>query len=66
MKDRTEEARRVVEKYEGFEFVALKIEDAFDSVWWERVGGKKGFNSRDLGVDLTSEGTLSIQNQIST
>lgn len=57
MQDRTEEVRKVVEKYEGFEFVALRIEDAFDSTWWERVGGRK---ERDLGVDISDEGMSSI------
>jgi hypothetical protein len=56
MQDRTDEVRKVVEKYDGFEFVSLRIEDAFDSNWWARVGGKDKLKERDLGIDLNDEG----------
>jgi cytoplasmic tRNA 2-thiolation protein 2 len=39
MNDRTEDARKLLEKYPGFEFVPLKLEDAFDPNWWKSVNG---------------------------
>jgi len=57
MRDMTQQIREVVERYEGFKFVPLRIEDAFDSSWWELVGGRRvRFN---LGVHATSEGLKS-------
>jgi cytoplasmic tRNA 2-thiolation protein 2 len=56
MRDRTDEVRKVVERYDGFEFVPLRIEDAFDSRWWASVGGRDQIRERDLGVDLSDEG----------
>ena len=56
MRDRTDEVRKAVEKYDGFEFVSLRIEDAFDSSWWAKVGGRNKEKERDLGVDLSDEG----------
>lgn len=59
MRDRTDELRTVIERYEGFEFVGLKIEDAFNPVWWEMVKGEGQENDnlgRELGVDLNDEG----------
>jgi cytoplasmic tRNA 2-thiolation protein 2 len=34
----------------------LRIEDAFDSRWWARVGGRNELKERNLGVDLGDEG----------
>jgi cytoplasmic tRNA 2-thiolation protein 2 len=56
MRDRTDEVRKAVERYDGFEFVSLRIEDAFDSRWWASVGGRDQIRERDLGVDLSGEG----------
>jgi hypothetical protein len=56
MRDRVDKVRKVVERYEGFEFVPLRIEDAFDSKWWASVGGRNRLKERDLGVDLSDEG----------
>lgn len=53
MRDRTDDIRKAVERYEGFEFVSLRIEDAFDPAWWVKVGGKDEL--QELGVDLGDE-----------
>ena len=58
-KDRTEEIRSIVESYAGspFEFVPLRLEDAFDLAWWVRVGkGSLSESARSLGLDMTDEG----------
>ncbi|KAF4571504.1 hypothetical protein EYR36_008843 [Pleurotus pulmonarius] len=39
MRDSTADIRAIVESYNVFEFVPLKLEDAFDPSWWDRVGG---------------------------
>lgn len=54
MRDRTEEARRIVGNYEHFDFVPIRIEDAFDEAWWTRVGG----HFSQLAIDIADEGTL--------
>ncbi|OSD06470.1 hypothetical protein PYCCODRAFT_1474610 [Trametes coccinea BRFM310] len=54
MKDRTEEIAKHMQRYEGLDFVSLRIQDAFDPSWWERMGGKP-FTS-ELGVTLADEG----------
>lgn len=53
-KIRTETARSYIEdKYPGaFEFVGVKVEDAFDQAWWQSVSGS---TSRDMLVDLGSD-----------
>jgi cytoplasmic tRNA 2-thiolation protein 2 len=56
MRDRTDEVRKIVETYEGFEFVSLRIEDAFDPRWWAKVSGRNKEREQDLGVDLSDEG----------
>ncbi|CDO74974.1 hypothetical protein BN946_scf184945.g46 [Trametes cinnabarina] len=53
MKDRTEEIARHIKRYDGLDFVSLRIQDAFDLSWWKRVGGKP-FSS-ELGVTLADE-----------
>ncbi|KAI9440065.1 hypothetical protein H4582DRAFT_2216897 [Lactarius indigo] len=37
--DRTEQIRETVARYEGFEFIPMRMQDAFDRGWWERVSG---------------------------
>ena len=60
MRDRTEDIARIVRNYDGFDFVPLRIQDAFSSDWWDPIAG--GRISERLGVDLTDEGILlSIQ-----
>lgn len=54
MRDRTAEIRAIVMQYEGFEFIPLRIEDAFDNAWWESTGGRPV--NLDVGVDMTHEG----------
>lgn len=54
MEDRTEQIRNVVAKYDGLEFVPVRLEDAFDHDWWEKVGGSP--LDHNLRVDLLSEG----------
>lgn len=58
-KHRTEEIRSIVESYAGspFEFISLRLEDAFDPEWWIRVGeGSLSESARSLGLDITDEG----------
>jgi len=57
MRDRTEDVRLIVDQYDGFQFIPLRLEDAFDPSWWAKVGGNPG--NMDLGVDVTNEGTSS-------
>ncbi|KAG5643017.1 hypothetical protein DXG03_001755 [Asterophora parasitica] len=52
-KNRTEEVKAAVAKYERLVFVPLKVEDAFDSAWWDSIGGKP--SSKQLGMDITNE-----------
>ena len=54
MKDRTDEVREAVKRYEGVEFVPLRLEDAFDPEWWARIGQP---SAADISVDLSTEGT---------
>ncbi|KAK1226576.1 Cytoplasmic tRNA 2-thiolation protein 2 [Marasmius sp. AFHP31] len=54
-KDRTEEIREVVESYKSFEFIHLRLEDAFDEQWWEKVDGTP---TGDLGIDPSNEALL--------
>ncbi|KAI9512022.1 hypothetical protein F5148DRAFT_1165690 [Russula earlei] len=37
--DRTARMREAVARYEGCEFIPLRVQDAFDRSWWERVSG---------------------------
>jgi hypothetical protein len=53
-RDRTEEVRAIVEQYERFDFLPLRIEDAFDDAWWQKVGGQRP--ESHLSVDLANEG----------
>ncbi|KAG6862558.1 hypothetical protein C0995_000106 [Termitomyces sp. Mi166 len=55
-KDRTEDVRAVVEKYEGLTFIPIRVEDAFSREWWDNVGGK--LDPDNLGLDLTNEDLL--------
>jgi len=62
-RDRTEEVRAIVEQYEHFTFLPLRIEDAFDDAWWQKVGGQR--SEFHLSVDLANE-ELVISPQSST
>ncbi|KAI0671628.1 hypothetical protein C8Q78DRAFT_1030025 [Trametes maxima] len=63
MKDRTDEITQHMKRYDGIDFVALRIQDAFDLTWWNRVGGKP--YHKELGVSLANEG-LSLESFPST
>lgn len=56
IQDRTNEVRKIISRYEGFELVSLKIEDAFDPAWWEKVGGRHSSKDQEQGIDLSDEG----------
>ncbi|KAH9935255.1 hypothetical protein B0H21DRAFT_759246 [Amylocystis lapponica] len=53
MEDRRAEVEDAVRRYDGLDFVSLRIQDAFDPEWWTRTGGRPGFSV--LNADLTSE-----------
>jgi cytoplasmic tRNA 2-thiolation protein 2 len=60
-KDKIEEAREVVKQYStenGFEFdfIPVKIEDAFNQEWWVSLGeGDVSSAVRSLGIDISDE-----------
>jgi hypothetical protein len=37
--ERISRVREAVTRYEGYEFISVRIQDAFDRGWWERVSG---------------------------
>ncbi|KAJ1307519.1 hypothetical protein OPQ81_001617 [Rhizoctonia solani] len=51
--DRTEDARRLVARYPRFEFIPLRIENAFDPLWAESVG--LPLRQAPVGMCLDSE-----------
>lgn len=57
-KDRTDEIKAVVESYPGtpFEFIPLRLEDAFDPLWWKQVAGDLSTSALSLGLDMRNEG----------
>lgn len=57
MKDHTDEIARFVGQYDDLDFVPLRIQDAFDRVWWEKIGGKKPAFAK--GASLADEGACS-------
>ncbi|KAK7050951.1 Cytoplasmic tRNA 2-thiolation protein 2 [Paramarasmius palmivorus] len=52
MKDCTEEIRQVVDQFGSFEFIPLRLENAFDKDWWKVVNGN---TVEDLAIDSTNE-----------
>jgi cytoplasmic tRNA 2-thiolation protein 2 len=56
MRDGTAQIREAVARYEGFEFLPVRIQDAFDRSWWERVSGGAAPSPAELPVDLDGEG----------
>lgn len=58
MKDNTEEIRKTVCDYEGVEIISLRVQDAFDSDWWRRIGQVPDLSS--LTVNLSDGGELSF------
>ncbi|KAF9065591.1 hypothetical protein BDP27DRAFT_1298063, partial [Rhodocollybia butyracea] len=77
MVDRTDDVRRLIEeKYEAFEFIPVRLEDAFDPKWWDKAGGKAALdviangNSEDLFFstvcgDSISDPTAKLHSYIS-
>lgn len=59
MKDHTSEIRALVEALPDVEFIPLRIQNAFDSSWWETVTGRKEIHS-DVRISLANEGASSI------
>ncbi len=57
MRDRTDEIRQLVQKYERFEFISVRIEDAFDWSWWQRLGLTPP-TLQDLQVDASSQNLI--------
>ena len=57
-KDRTDEIKAIVESYPGtpFEFIPLRLEDAFDPLWWKQVGGDLSTSALSLGLEIQNEG----------
>ncbi|KAI0065098.1 hypothetical protein BV25DRAFT_1851290 [Artomyces pyxidatus] len=58
MENRTYSVQKAVETYEDFEFVLVRLQDAFDLRWWEKVSGNSSTLSSSLGIDLSSEDLL--------
>ncbi|KAF4614224.1 hypothetical protein D9613_007796 [Agrocybe pediades] len=61
--DRIESIRNIVNRYTdaNFEFVPLRLEDAFDPSWWQSIGGGDLTTSaRSLGLALTNEDLLLV------
>lgn len=56
MRDRTAEIEAAVGRYEGFEFIPLRIQDAFDPCWWETASGGSSKSPPPWAVDLSNEG----------
>jgi len=57
-KDRTEKIREIVSSAgKPFEYIPLRLEDAFDPVWWDGIGGGSiGTSARILGLNMSDEG----------
>lgn len=56
MRDRTEEIRSAVQRYPSFDFVPLRIEDAFDDSWWATVSVSS--NIPQISLELGKEGLI--------
>ncbi|EGO24176.1 hypothetical protein SERLADRAFT_415378 [Serpula lacrymans var. lacrymans S7.9] len=54
MRDRTEDVRAVVESYPGFEFIPIRLENAFDASWWESLGCR--LHDKQFAVNFSDEG----------
>jgi cytoplasmic tRNA 2-thiolation protein 2 len=56
MQDRTDDIRSVVERYPSFDFVPLRIEDAFDGSWWTNVSGSN--STPQVCLELSKDGLI--------
>ena len=54
MPDKTQHIANFASRYDELELVTLRIQDAFDPSWWEKVGGRTSFS--DVRVSLADEG----------
>ncbi|KAJ3997417.1 hypothetical protein F5050DRAFT_1752364 [Lentinula boryana] len=53
MTDKTQKIHQLLqENYESLEFIPIRLENAFDLSWWNKVGGKAAL---DANTDLTSD-----------
>jgi hypothetical protein len=59
MRDRTEDIRQEVQKHPSFDFISLRLEDAFDIEWWNRV--KRMPQGERYQTDNTLEGENTSQ-----
>jgi cytoplasmic tRNA 2-thiolation protein 2 len=57
MNDRTAQIREAVARYEGCEFIPVRLQDAFDRNWWERVSGRAASSLAEIPVDLGDKGS---------
>ena len=57
-KDRREKIHEIVSSAGNpFEYIPLRLEDAFDPGWWDRIGGGNiGTSARVLGLNMSDEG----------
>ncbi len=58
MKDRTDKIRSVVAQCPGVEFHLLRIEDAFDPSWWQRLGFDQDIHALRVALGDDSKSTL--------
>ncbi|OJA08483.1 hypothetical protein AZE42_02862 [Rhizopogon vesiculosus] len=56
MRDQTEDIRSVIQRYPSFDFVPLRIEDAFDDSWWTMVSGSSSIPQ--ISLELGKEGLI--------
>ncbi|KIK97758.1 hypothetical protein PAXRUDRAFT_824580 [Paxillus rubicundulus Ve08.2h10] len=53
-RDRTEEIRTALAPYPKFDFIPLRLEDAFDASWWSKVATTP--DQSQLGLELGKDG----------
>jgi len=59
MRNRTDEIHGLLKVYPEFEFIPLRLSNAFDEEWWDKMGGKP--SHKVFATDLLNEDTaLSI------
>ncbi|KZT06167.1 uncharacterized protein LAESUDRAFT_701114 [Laetiporus sulphureus 93-53] len=58
IEDRTADVEQLVERYSEIEFIPLRLQDAFDRRWWERIQYKA--ESINAAIDLTDEELLLV------
>jgi hypothetical protein len=59
--ERISRVREAVTRYEGYEFISVRIQDAFDRGWWERVSGGVALDlAGSLPFDLSIGGVSNV------